>query len=281
MMLAQSLRTGFAGLANAAPPGVARRLSTDSRGARVMRPLVNRLLPDALTTVTVRQGRNRGLRIPIYPRSEKYYWTGTYEAELQEALWSLLDTGGVFWDVGAHVGFFSGLASRRVGATGWVVAIEPFPDNLARLESVLALNDLANVDVRSHAVLAHAGAAEYLPAPASSMGSVAAVPTGHGIPVSVQSLDTLLEQLPAPGVVKIDVEGAELDVLRGGARLAARTSAMFVVEFTTAAMVAEARELLPQHAFEALSERHWLLRPRSRFPMPEEAREDHDSREVP
>lgn len=48
MMLVQSLCAGSAGLANIAPSCIARRLSSDSRGARLMRPLVNRLLPDAL-----------------------------------------------------------------------------------------------------------------------------------------------------------------------------------------------------------------------------------------
>jgi FkbM family methyltransferase len=259
-MLVESLRTGFAGLANATPGGMARRLSTSSRGARVIRPLVNRLLPDNLTTVTVRQGRNQGLRIPIYPRSEKYYWTGTYEMELQEALWTLLRPGSVFWDVGAHIGFFSGLASRRVGPAGRVVAIEPFPANLARLETVLALNSMTNVEALPLAILAEAGDAEYLPAPASSMGSVAIASTGDGIPVSVESLDSLLERFPVPEAVKIDVEGAELDALRGGIHLATETNASLIVEFTDGEAVEGARALLPRHLFEALSNHHWLLR---------------------
>jgi hypothetical protein len=62
-MLVRSLRTGIADLANVAPGGVARRLSTNSRGARVMLLLVNRLLPDVLTTVIVRlPGEGREVR---------------------------------------------------------------------------------------------------------------------------------------------------------------------------------------------------------------------------
>jgi FkbM family methyltransferase len=270
-MFAQALRRGLTGLANITPGGIARHLSTDSHGARAMRPLVNRLLPHSLTIVTVRDGKNRGLRIPIYPRSEKYYWTGTYESELQETLWSLLAPGGVFWDVGAHLGFFSSLASRRVGPSGRVIAVEPFSDNLARLEAVLALNDAANVDVLPLAILEKAGDAVLVPAPASSMGSVVPGPVTDGVPVSVQSLDGLLQLLPAPDVVKIDVEGAELDVLRGGLRLVTDTNSVLIVEFTDAEVVAQARALLPGHAFEALSDRHWLLRREMTRTLPSEA----------
>jgi FkbM family methyltransferase len=259
-MVASSLRVGLAGLGNLMPGCVAGRLSTASRGARVMRPIVNLLLPDDITVVTVRQGRNRGARLPIYARAEKYYWTGTYEAELQETLWARLPRGGTFWDIGAHVGFFSTLASRRVGPNGHVLAVEPFAENLRRLEDVLALNGISNVVVLPLAILGQAGYASFLPSPASSMGSVTAGRVADGTPVSAQSLDALLERFPVPDIVKIDVEGAELDVLRGGCGLAAGTDAEFLVEFTDDHGVAEARAFLPEHIFEGLSDRHWLLR---------------------
>lgn len=259
-MLVESIRRRFVGAANVAPSGVARRLPTTSRGARLLRPLVNRLLPAAETVVTVRHGRNRGLRIPICPRSEKYYWTGTYEAELQDALARLLGPGGVFWDIGAHIGFFSSLASRIVGPFGRVIAVEPYGENVLRLEKVLALNHLSNIDVLPLAILERAGHAVFLPAPSSSMGSVVKGPARAGIRVPAQSLDGLMQHFPAPDVVKIDVEGGELEVLRGAPRLLTETSAWIIVELTDAKRIEDARSLLPRHAFEQLSDVHWILR---------------------
>jgi FkbM family methyltransferase len=258
-MLVQSIRTRFAGVANVTPSGVARHLPTNSRGARLLRPVVNRLLPEAETVVTVRHGRNRGLRIPIYPRSEKYYWTGTYETELQEALARLLVPGGVFWDIGAHIGFFSSLASRTVGPFGRVIAVEPYGDNVSRLEKVLALNHLSNIDVLPLAILESPGDAIFQSAVASSMGSVVKGPARDAIRVPAQSLDRLMQHFPAPDVVKIDVEGAELEVLRGGLRLLTETGAWIIVEFTDAKRIEDARSLLPCHAFEQLSDVHWIL----------------------
>jgi FkbM family methyltransferase len=225
-----------------------------------MRPLVNRLLPDSLAVVTVRQGRNRGARFAIYPRTEKYYWTGTYEAELQEVLWARLRPGGVFWDVGAHIGFFSVLASRRVDTCGRVVAIEPSPENLARLRRVLALNDASNVAILPLAVLERSGDAGFLPSGSSSTGTVVGAGAADAVRVHARSLDGLLEYLPRPDVVKIDVEGAEVSVLRGGRRLLAEDNPLLVVEFTGVDAVSRARSLTQWDLFQPFTDRHWLLR---------------------
>ncbi len=95
-------------------------------GLRLIRPLVTRLLPDEPTAVTLRSGVGAGLRLVIDPQTEKFLWAGDHEVAVQHELAATLRPGMVFWDEGAHAGFFS-IAGRLVGERGWVHAFEPMP----------------------------------------------------------------------------------------------------------------------------------------------------------
>src|SRR6202165_5788560 len=109
-------------LANRLPSFIATPLRDNERAKRALRPLLNRLLPSRPPCVVVRSGPADGMRLLIYPKNEKYYWTGWHERPVQEALQRLLRPGMTFWDVGAHIGFFSCLAGRLVGTDGRVVS---------------------------------------------------------------------------------------------------------------------------------------------------------------
>lgn len=139
-------------------------------------------------------------------------WLGTYEAPLQRLLADALRPGDVFYDIGANVGFFSLLASQRVGA-GRVIAFEPLPANLELLRRNLALNGADNVSIVDAAVADTSGRARFTVGGSASQGALA----DEGIEVAVVALDEL--DLPPPTVMKIDVEGAESRVLAGAVRL--------------------------------------------------------------
>lgn len=242
------------------PPGVAARFASESVAARIARPLVNRLLPSGEIVVPVASGPARGLRVVIEPRHEKFYWTGSYELPVQQALVAALSPGGVLWDIGAHAGFFSVLAGRLVGPTGRVVAVEPMPENRRRVLESVKLNGLENVDVLPFAVAAEAGTAVLYPVGASSMWTLAEQEAGEpGRAVECVTLMGLATRAPEPDVVKIDVEGAELDVIRGGVELLLRARPRLLVEFVSDDVVGAARRLLPPYRFERLGPRQWLL----------------------
>ena len=63
-------------------------------------------------------------------------------------------------------------------------------------------------------------------------------------------------------MIKIDAEGAEVDVLRGGVALLREHRPTLIVEFSDEARLVEAEVLLPDYAFELLSDLHYVLRPR-------------------
>ena len=139
--------------------------------------------------------------------------------------------GRVVYDVGAWEGVFTLFFARAVGAAGQVIAFEPNPSNAARLRENLALNGLTNARLVELALGERTGSAWLAaPAGASGRGVLTATPTGQA--VAVQTLDGLIAALglPAPNFVKIDVEGAELAVLRGGADTLARCRPALLIE---------------------------------------------------
>lgn len=117
------------------------------------------------------------------------------------------------FDVGAHIGYYTLLFSRLVGPEGRVVAFEPSPRNLPVLRWHVARNGCANVQVEAVAVSDETGAARFAAGTGSGTGRLAESGT---VEVRTIRLDDYVDAGgPMPDVLKIDVEGAELAVLRG------------------------------------------------------------------
>ena len=127
-----------------------------------------------------------------------------------------LQPDDVFWDVGANVGIYTCFASA-VLPPGHVVSIEPNPNNVARITENLRLNGLT-ADVHQRALMEEPGE---LPleitdhVDAGAYGRITEDPSS-GITVQGTSGDRLVDAgVPAPTVIKIDVQGAEFEALRG------------------------------------------------------------------
>ena len=146
-------------------------------------------------------------------------------------LLSRLEPDDVFYDVGANIGLYSCFVTNVI-TDGRVVAFEPHPANVARLKENLALNAgnplvhqcaLSNESGRGSLELhgTEAGAGQHALAMADSDDS---------IDIELTTGDDVVSRdgVPAPNVIKIDVEGAELDVLRGLRRTVASESCRFV-----------------------------------------------------
>ncbi len=137
----------------------------------------------------------------------------------------LLHPGEVFVDVGANVGLFSLVAAARVGSTGRVLACEPAPRMRAMVERNARLNHFRCIETHGVAVADYTGSAEFVVFEGDGSGMSSFQPAnlagGQVEVVEVTTLDDLIseEERSRVALLKIDVEGAEGSVLRGGRRL--------------------------------------------------------------
>ncbi|MEO0409412.1 MAG: FkbM family methyltransferase, partial [Cyanobacteria bacterium P01_A01_bin.135] len=145
-----------------------------------------------------------------------------FEAEL--ALWrQQLQPGMVVIDVGANVGVYTFSAAVRVGREGRVLAVEPGAGCVQCLEETCRLNGLEWVTICAAAASDHTGTAQLAEHGASELNEL--VPSSQGgVTVPCITLDSLVEEQRLTRVdwLKIDAEGHELPVLRGGTALLQR-----------------------------------------------------------
>ena len=169
------------------------------------------------------------------------------EGDVEDAILRHLRPGDNFVDVGASVGYYSVVAAAIVGPHGRVFAIEPIPETYDLLRGNIALNALANV---THVAKACWTRREIvtLTVPWGDYGLASASTPRQGRKVRVEAvpLDDLTSGLPSVQVLKVDAEGAELEVLEGAMKTLAKTR-FLVVEVTQDRARVEA--LLRGHSF--------------------------------
>lgn len=150
---------------------------------------------------------------------------------------SLLKPGMTFVDIGAHIGYYSLLASRKVGINGKVFSFEPDPRNYVLLVSNIFANNCTNVIPIQKAVADYTGTSKFFVAPYSVSHSLykdVSIPTLSILEIEVISLDDYFRQLnwPSINLVKMDIEGAEISALRGMKELCSRNPYLkLIVEF--------------------------------------------------
>jgi FkbM family methyltransferase len=155
--------------------------------------------------------------------------SGEWEPHITAAFRGRLAAGDVCVDVGAHIGYYTLLASSAVGRSGRVYALEPSSRVYRTLSSNLGLNSAANVTAFNLAAAETAGSGVLYeapgPSPLTSSLSSRMLDAPHGAraedfvatEVQVVAVDDIVpaEEFRRVRVVKIDVEGYEIEVLRG------------------------------------------------------------------
>jgi FkbM family methyltransferase len=156
---------------------------------------------------------------------EQYiYYFGVWEPHITAWISRRLAPGDTFVDVGANIGYYSLLASRLVGASGTVVAIEPSPRTFSKLNANMTLNGLSNVRTVNLAASACDGIVQIFRGDEHSSGLTTIIERkGFELEceVSAAPLSSILrpEEMRNTRLVKIDVEGAEWSVVAGMASL--------------------------------------------------------------
>jgi FkbM family methyltransferase len=169
-------------------------------------------------TVRIRLGMAAGLKWCLAAGYSWHYAAGNWDVFFQSFLKRLLRTGDIFFDLGAHGGFFALCASRVVGSNGRVVCFEPDPGNLATIATQIRVNGLDNITVCASAIGRTTRNRRFYKGVTSADGGLIHR-TGTWATVEVLSLKEAARRFGTPAVVKVDVEGAEMEVVLGGLTL--------------------------------------------------------------
>ncbi len=151
------------------------------------------------------------------PSSGSNFIRGTYEPEKTSAICKMVKRGDTVLDIGAHVGYFSILMSKLVEDTGWIYSFEPRRINFTFLKRHIHINNCKNITVFEKAVGGYDGEALLETRTGTGTGKISN--TGN-IKVGITSIDSLYSRNPdlrRPTFMKIDVEGGEVEVLKGAA----------------------------------------------------------------
>jgi FkbM family methyltransferase len=187
-------------------------------------PFIRNAAYTLLDLVTLKKGivRNiNGMKVR-FPAKWSRYYPGDYESENYTFLQQQVKTGMQILDIGAHIGLFSACSSQLTGPTGKIICFEPTPGTFSILKETLRLNHCDNVTAVQAAVSDKEGNATFYVSSTAGCNSNSLIknewggnPVGYDVKlVTIDSV--VVANSIKPDLIKIDAEGAEQDVLKGG-----------------------------------------------------------------
>ncbi len=254
-------------------PLPAQRMLRTGPVGKIMRFVLDLAAPAGRYEVLpVSSGILKGAMLEVDVRKQREMVAGTYESKVQNVLAEHLADGDVAFDVGAHLGFFTLLLARLVREEGTVVSVEPDPFMGPKLEANLENNSASNVRVVRAAAGTVASERRFSPGAGGGIGHLA---DDGEIEVPGTTLDQLAEHFGAPKLIKIDVEGGELEVLEGASVLLSAHRPVLVVEVHDGQIQSDAENLLNGLDYDISfieddpsQRRHLVAVPRYRSPAP-------------
>jgi len=258
----------FVGKAMLHAPSWVRSIRNIPLVGRLVHGLSHRILPSGQKIwAQIKRGPARGLWIQVNPRVANGFIQGKSESEMQQSISEYLKPGMVFFDLGANIGLFTLLAARLVGKSGKVFSFEPDRENAGRLRDNVERNKFENVTIVDAGVWSTTGELRFLPGPATSpdraWGRFVQGGDGTGsVRTRCVSLDDFVQSAAHPDAIKCDVEGAEVEALRGSAKLLESQRPWIVCETHSTENNQTVRELLKGYGYEieAIDATHLLAR---------------------
>ncbi|MCO5240869.1 MAG: FkbM family methyltransferase [Chitinophagaceae bacterium] len=176
------------------------------------------------------------------------YITGREEPYKTEAFLSHFKKGEIFFDIGAHIGYFSAMASVLNNGEGKVFAFEPRPMNIDFFKKHMAKNHFSDVTLFEVAVGDTDKEVRFDSNRGSATGRIA--PDGN-LEVKQVSVGRMVKEgsLPVPTFIKIDVEGGEIEVLKGLEELIATTKPKLLVATHNAECHSFVLEFLDKYSY--------------------------------
>ncbi|HEY0704380.1 MAG TPA: FkbM family methyltransferase [Candidatus Acidoferrales bacterium] len=204
-----------------------------NRFANVVHGLLNRLPVERYPVLSC-GGRLKGYRMRVDWNIHRAFVYDSWEPEVTQAIDERAANGMIAVDIGAQSGFYTLLLSKRVGASGKVIAFEPLPANFRMLEENIRLNKIENVMMRREAVADRSGEISFhFPVEEASLLAGPLLPEEgrEDFFVNCISLDDFVAQENLrPDLIKMDVEGAEGSVVEGALRTIREFHPVLIIE---------------------------------------------------
>lgn len=202
---------------------------------------------------------------------------GLYDLCVTETLWRLLDPGELAVDVGANIGYMTSVMARRVGSSGTVLSFEPHPEIYAELVENIRLfrsePDVGRIIPRQLALSARSGDARLVVTNdfMSNRGSARLETPRNGVistsyTVETCRLDDVTDPSVPVGVMKLDVEGHELEVLEGCEQRLRRQEIRDIVFEEPSTTPTPVTTRLESHGYQVFRIRKGLLKPLATSP---------------
>jgi len=172
-----------------------------------------------------------GRRI-LAPKNAAGVFMEIFQDEVYEQIWEL-KPGDVVLDIGAYVGMFTVKASRMVGEEGRVIAIEPSPENYELLR--YNCRGLSHITLVKKAIMSRNGMGKLYYSKSAAANSLVTKWKKYA-EVETITLDDLMGELGIGRVdfIKLDAEGAELDVLKGAQNTLSKGTRLAIAAYHTA-----------------------------------------------
>lgn len=188
------------------------------------------ILPEGRSPRRIRTGILRGLAMELDFQHQTQRWLGLQERELSGWFRKLSRHIHTAIDVGANDGMYTLYFLARTPARK-VLAFEPSPEDRERLRRNLRLNGLS-ADERLQVVPKFVGAS-------TTQEMIA--------------LDCLAEAITSPCLIKVDIDGGEIDLLRGAQGLLSRTGMRWIIEVHSERLREDCREILRTSGYRTVS----------------------------
>jgi FkbM family methyltransferase len=222
-------------LSQLVPQSLRSGLASSSYG-NLARRILSRLKKDPFPVAQL-CGPLAGQRMRVNWALHKTYVFGTHEPMIMRTMQEVVQPGWTVVDIGAHIGYSTLLLAKCVGPKGKVIAFEPLTQNFKMLEENIRLNQHTNVFAENLALMERPGQIELRSATPGALTWVASTATDAAAAVESQRVNAVTfdgyagrNGIARVDFVKMDVEGAETDVLSGMTGILERDRPVLLIE---------------------------------------------------
>lgn len=237
------------------PFSLRNRIKTMPGIAQLQRAILARTLDGREFEHRVDAGPAKGISFSIHFPEDKGIWTGAYEIHFATQLAAAVKPDAVTYDIGSWHGFFAGVMAAN--GAGHVHVFEPLPENAERVRRLIVLNPKKTITLHACAVGERDAEMDLIVMPDTSMAKLQtstfrpAETSAECVRVRVRSIDAMVaaQEIAPPGLIKIDVEGAEMMVLTGARDTLRRHRPIIFAEIHSSSLLSQCRSLLESEGY--------------------------------